>query len=205
MGSFVLLLCLSELVGIVPFAGGNFGFVRCSLGPFWGFMAACLEFLYYNMYNARSFLKMAMLVEAAHDFNPELQPLWAFVGMVFILGVNLRSGKLFWGLMMVTALFTLAIVLVFCVGSYKDADLYRYAYGRKYAPQYHNDGYIGNGSRYMEYATRVLLFYCGLDILPLCSQRVKDESKAIPRALMTSFVVMFAIAILATFAIVVND
>eukprot|EP01033_Poteriospumella_lacustris_P023353 gene23353-biopygen8233 len=159
LGSFVLLLCLSELVGIVPFAGGNFGFVRCSLGPFWGFMAACLEFLYYNFYNTRSFLKLGMLVEAAHDFNPELQPLWAFVGMVFILGVNLRSGLLFWGLMMVTALFTLAIVVVFWAGSYKSIDLYGYGYARKFAPQLHNDGYIGDGTRYMKFSYRAMVFY----------------------------------------------
>eukprot|EP01033_Poteriospumella_lacustris_P023393 gene23393-biopygen8910 len=107
--------------------------------------------------------------------------------------------------MMATALFTLAIVMVFWAGSYKKANLYGYAYGRKYAPQYHNVGFVGNGDRFVGYAFRVIMFYCGLDILPLCSQRVKDEARVIPKALMTSFGVMFAIAILSTFAIAVSS
>eukprot|EP01040_Poterioochromonas_malhamensis_P017972 gene17972-20830_t len=201
MGSFVLLLCLSELVGIVPFAGGNFGFVRCSLGPFWGFMAASLEFLYYNLFNARVLLKIAMLVEAAHAFNPDWQYLWAFLGMTLLLLVNIRGGLTFWGIMMTSALFTMSILLIFYVGAYSNIDVNGYGYGRHYAPKYHNDGFIGDGTRYMTYEFRVTVFYLGLEILPLCSLRVKDESKVIPRALMTSYAVIFAVAFLATMGV----
>lgn len=199
--SLVLILCLSELVGIVPFAGGNFGFVRCSLGPFWGFLAASLEFLYYNMYNARSLLKIATLVEASHDFNPDWNPLWAFLGMVFVLMVNVRGGLTFWGLMMLITLFTLAILMIFYVGAYSNLDFYGYVYARNYPKRFHNDGTIGNGFRYMSSTTRVVVFYLGLDILPLCSLRVKDESRVIPRALLTSFFVVFCISILAVFGV----
>lgn len=68
---FALLLSLSELVGIVPFSGGNFGFVRCALGPFWGYVAANMEFLFYCMYNARSLGKVSLLVETfIQTYNP---------------------------------------------------------------------------------------------------------------------------------------
>lgn len=71
---FVPLLSLSELVGIVPFSGGNFGFERCALGPFWGYLAACMEFMYYCMYNARTLGEMSLLVEATGEFDQDCNP-----------------------------------------------------------------------------------------------------------------------------------
>lgn len=201
-GYFVLLLCLSELVGIVPFSGGNFGFVRCALGPFWGYLAACMEFLYYSMYNARSLLKVSLLVQQAGDFNPDIQPVWALITLAVVVLVNIRGGLTFWSLMMFATLFTLAILMIFFVGAYSHVDFKAYALGYHYTEEkYHNDGFVGNGQRYLSYIIRIAVFYLGLDILPLCSLRVVDESRVIPRALMTSFGIMFVISILAVFAV----
>ena len=65
-------------------------------------------------------------------------------------------------------------------------------------------GYIGDGTRYMTYEFRVAVFYLGLEILPLYSLRVKDESKVIPRALMTSFAAIFSIALPATLGVALS-
>lgn len=196
LGFFVLNLCLSELVGIVPFSGGNFGFVRCALGPFWGFMAAAMEFLYYCMFNARNFIKIALLVEAAGEFHISLEPLWAFLGVVFLLLINVRGGLTFWVFMMLVTLFTFAVLMIFFIGAYSHFDFYGYAMGQKYGEELHNDGTIGNGTRYLNYVARMTLFYMGLEILPLCSLRVKNESHVIPRAMMTGFGIMFVVAAL---------
>eukprot|EP01033_Poteriospumella_lacustris_P015288 gene15288-biopygen6894 len=193
----VLLMSLSELVGIVPFSGGNFGFVRCALGPFWGYLAACMEFLYYCMYNARSLTKISLLVEAAGDFHPDLQPLWAFLSITFIVIMSLRGGLTFWSLMMLATLFTIVILAIFYVGAYSHLDFKGYGLGYNYTPQYHNDGFIGNEVTFVGNIVRAITFYVGLDVLPLCSLRVSEASQVIPRALMTSFGVVFVLSLLA--------
>ena len=194
---FVLLVSLSELVGIVPFSGGNFGFVRCALGPFWGYLAACMEFLYYCMYNARTLVKISLLVEAAGDFRPDLQPLWAFLSVTFNVLMNLRGGLPFWSLMMLATVFTIAILVIFYVGTYSHLDFKGYGLGYNYTQQYHNDGFIGNEVTFVGNIVRAITFYVGLDVLPLCSVRVSEASQVIPRALMTSFGIVFVLSLLA--------
>jgi amino acid permease len=73
--------------------------------------------------------------------------------------------------------------------------------GYNYPEEYHNDGFIGNGNRYMFYVVRVMIFYLGLDILPLCSLRVVDESRVIPKALLTSYGIVFVLSLLAIFGV----
>jgi ethanolamine permease len=196
-GYFMLLQSLSELVGIVPFSGGNFGFVRCALGPFWGYLAACMEFLYYCMYNARALSKISLLVDAAGEFDTQWQPLWAFLAMVFVVLVNIRGGLTFWTFMMSATLFTLSILMIFYVGAYSHIDFKGYALGHNYSEQYQNDGFIGDSSRYLFYVVRITTFYLGLDVLPLCSLRVVNESKVIPRVMLASYGIIFCISFLA--------
>lgn len=200
-GFLMLDLCLSELVGIVPFAGGNYGFVRCSLGPFWGYLAACLEFAYYNFYNARAIGKISLLVSTAADTNPDLEPLWAFLAMIFIVGLNMKGGNTFWLLMMLVTLYTLVLLLIFFKGAYSNIDFYKYALGHYLPAGQHNDGSVGNIRTYLRYMSTPNSFFIGLDILPLASLRVIDEVHVVPRALIVGWTTMFVLSTLTFFAV----
>ncbi|RYY82760.1 amino acid permease, partial [archaeon] len=42
-GYVCLTFSLAEMTSILPFAGGSYGYVRCALGPFIGFVVGCCE------------------------------------------------------------------------------------------------------------------------------------------------------------------
>lgn len=50
VGYFCLTAVLAELTSITNFAGGVYGYSRCSLGPKYGWIFACSEFLQYNFF-----------------------------------------------------------------------------------------------------------------------------------------------------------
>lgn len=201
MGFLMLDLCLSELIGIVPFAGGNYGYIRCSLGPFWGYLAACMEFAYYNFYNARAIGKISLLVSAASEADVDLVPLWAFLGMVFVVSLNMKGGNTFWVAMILVTLYTFALVLIFFSGAFAHVDFKKWALGHYYPKAKQNDGSIGNYLTYMQMVNRPNAFFIGLDILPLASLRVVDEAHNVPRALIVGWVVMFVLSMLTFFAV----
>ncbi|RYH08268.1 APC family permease [archaeon] len=50
LGYFSLTTVLAELTSITNFAGGTYGYSRCSLGPKYGWLFACCELLQYNFF-----------------------------------------------------------------------------------------------------------------------------------------------------------
>ena len=201
LGFLMLDLCLSELIGIVPFAGGNYGFVRCSLGPFWGYLAACLEFAYYNFYNARAIGKISILVATVYETEQDLEPLWAALGLAVVVILNLKGGNVFWTSMMAITLYTLVLLCIFFVGAYSHVDFKKYALGHYLPPANRNDGSRGNYVTYMRNMGTPNAFFIGLDMLPLASQRVLNEVKVVPRVLIVGWSVMFVLSTLTFFAV----
>lgn len=192
-------LCLAELVGVVPFAGGSFGFVRCSLGPFWGFVAANVERVVYILYTVRSVQKLAQLVTVAALTSPHMEKVWVLCAYVALMCLHIRGGNLFWGTMLGCTLFTFLLLGVYIVGSLMEVDFYRYALDGG-----HSNGFepimVGNSAEmYMQYANSPMWFYLGICVLPLTGQRVKDAHINIPRAIIAGLFTMFAIAVLAVF------
>lgn len=192
-------LCLAELVGIVPFAGGSFGFVRCSMGPFWGFMAASVEMVVYAIYTVRTVQKLAQLVTVAALTSPHLEKVWALCAYLAISCLHLRGGNLFWGTMLGCTLFTFFILISYGVGSFMHFDFHKYALDE-------NNGFEAivpgtSGTLYMRYSYFPMWFYLGICALPLAGQRVKDAHVNIPRAVIASLSTMFVVSIIAVFCV----
>jgi ethanolamine permease len=41
LGYLVLTLCVAEMISVISFPGGYYGYVRCSMGPLLGFLVGC--------------------------------------------------------------------------------------------------------------------------------------------------------------------
>ncbi len=153
-GYFLLDMSLSELVGIVPFAGGSFGFVRCSLGPFLGFMAASAEMCMYMFYTIRTVQKMAQMVTFVTLLDKELEPVWALIAYCLVLVFHLRGGGWFWNTMLGCTIFTILLLAVFLVSSWTITDFDQYAHS--------SHGFDGNGSTFLENLYYSMWFYQGM-------------------------------------------
>lgn len=188
---------LSELVGIVPFAGGSFGFVRCSLGPFWGFMVACVEMVVYMMYSLRTIQKVAQLVTTIAVTPQNYEPMWTLCAFISVGVFHMRGGNWFWATMIGCTIFTFLVLAIFMIGSFTFVDFNKYALDGGA-----NDGFIDKvGNVYMENCYFPMCFFMGICALPLTSQRVKDAQVNVPKAIMSSMTVMSIMAIIVLFCV----
>jgi ethanolamine permease len=200
-GYYMLDMSLSEMVGVVPFAGGSFGYVRCSLGPTAGYLAACAEMCVYGFYTIRTIQKIAKMVTFVALTDPALEKLWAFVAYMAVLIFHLRGGGWFWNTMIGCTFFTLALLAVFFVGSWLHVDYYKYALGHNNGNVHTNNGFIGGPETFMENMYYPAWFYIGVCALPLAGARVKNESVAIPKAIMAAMTTMSMLSILVLFTV----
>ncbi len=83
-GFICLCLCMGEMSSALPFSGGVFGYARASIGPFFGFMVACTEFM---------FCMVTISLKAQRFLSDEHGQLIVFVMFLFCLVVNLIGGK----------------------------------------------------------------------------------------------------------------
>lgn len=194
IGFFMVDLSLAELVGIVPFAGGSFGFVRCSLGPFWGFFTACTEMVVYMIYTVRTIEKAAQLVTIVTETSKSLEPAWALCAYLVITCLHLHGGSIFWKTMLGCTILTFLMLGAYIIGSLTVVDYSKYA-----VEDGHNNG--EDGFRYMEYCYLPMWFYMGICALPLTGQRVKDAHIHIPHAIVGGLITMAIISILCIFCV----
>eukprot|EP01031_Cornospumella_fuschlensis_P035406 gene35406-42915_t len=61
-GYVCLTFSLAEMTSILPFAGGSYGYVRCTLGPFIGFIVGCCETMEYVLYVATAVAEFGVLM-----------------------------------------------------------------------------------------------------------------------------------------------
>ena len=96
-GFICLCLCMAEMSSALPFSGGIFGFVRASVGPFFGFMVACTEFM---------FSMVSISLRTQRFLSDTSGQTMVIVTILFCLVVNLIGGK---------PVFALTSFLGFCI------------------------------------------------------------------------------------------
>jgi ethanolamine permease len=119
--------CASELTSTFPFPGGCFGFARCTIGFYPGFLVGCLELFYYVNSVAISAGGIFLLLA---DAMPRVQGFQLFV----ILGVLLlqfclcMSRNWVYTVAFVLAAYGIVINLAFILGSWRFIDFDSWAY-----------------------------------------------------------------------------
>lgn len=161
--SYIMLTCsLSEMVSIVPFSGGCYGYVRCTMGPTLGYITGVMEASKYVLYSAATCYLLGLVFSSIYDFDPDtwLPVLWlAF----YILGalVSIIGHKMIWWCWGVLALATLTTQLIFVAGAMKEGKV------RNLKPYYNEyDGGMHNFIEILPYAS---LLFTGIDDVRTCA------------------------------------
>lgn len=173
VGFLMLNLCLSEMCSAVAFAGGSYGYVRCSLGPFYGFIAAAMEVVQYMMYTIYAVQKIAMIITKT-GVSESLEPIWALLAYVTITALHCKGGGYFWNVMIALTLFTVSIMLVYFFGSLSVVNFDAYSNSGK-----HHENMFDDLKCYSKHFEYYFLCYMGVCALPLTSSRIKDVSNTI--------------------------
>ena len=191
----LLALCIAEMASVIPFAGGSFGYVRCTLGPFWGYLVGASELIqnfFFGCALVREFGRNAEIAfDATHDVNVRPKTYAAFY--IALLLAHCVGGSFYWRSVNLFGLLTIGVIMMFLIESFHDYDLKRYGF-------YQSDGFDADHVIFLRRLHYLIPPFMGMQILPLTSERVIEVRKNMPIALMVCTCVSAVVLLLVTIA-----
>lgn len=191
-----LMACYGELIATVPFSGGAFGYCRCALGPFWGFVVGSSEVLQYFSFCVSSTLSGSYALTYGFQTSPDFEPIYYIIIFVATFLIHIRGGNLVWNAVIACSIITIFPVILFLIGAFSKYDYNKYA---NREPAMYN-GFAGSE----EFMTQALFsptyFYIGIEMLPQVCNRVRNPDVTLPRGLFYGCILSVVISLLAVLA-----
>ena len=173
IGFIMLGLCMAEIVSIMTFDGGYYGYARVILGPLGGYLVGCSGLIESVFAFSGYILKISKLFEIYFNISVQYERYMWILCYVGIVSINmLFQGKIFWNLIAFIAVGEIIIMLIYLFSSMPYLDFEKNALqvpadGSGFSPDpilYFNDFRLG------------LVFFNSFDLLTLTSSEVKDVS-----------------------------
>lgn len=168
---FCLCLCMSEMVSIMSFSGGYYGYARCAIGPLGGFLVGCSGAWESISYISLYVLRLAQIFIQVSDLNLKLgdQPyIWILIYVALIL-IHILISKFFWKAIATLSIFALTLIIILIFGSMEDGDFDKYAL--------HGTNGFQQTTDYWPFLSvfRIsIVFYLGFDMITLTAAEVED-------------------------------
>eukprot|EP00981_Chlorochromonas_danica_P001773 scaffold381_cov168-Ochromonas_danica.AAC.26 len=111
--SYIILTCnFAEMVSIIPFSGGSYGYTRCTLGPTVGYVVGTMEASKYMLFTILAGYTVGALLQEAFDFAEHWLPV-IWLAYFVLINVTVSCGVKylwwFWGLLALGVLLTQSI------------------------------------------------------------------------------------------------
>eukprot|EP00981_Chlorochromonas_danica_P011430 scaffold4011_cov197-Ochromonas_danica.AAC.12 len=178
---------VAEMSSILPFSGGSYGYVRCVLGPFLGFIVGLFESLEYIMFLSSTLVDVGLLLGSLLHSGQNLQPLYWLLFHLLAIPAHLMGGSLFWRVSMFLSLWLVGILVVYLLASAVRAD-----------PMPSTD-LTAHPSATLHFYSSAGWCFKGLEVLTLTCEHTSEPAKRVPRAMVSSAAIM-AVLLLSTFA-----
>lgn len=187
--------CQAEMISIVAFSGGSYGFARASLGPLWGYLAGCSEWIQNNFYTITVVMDMGETITYAFQTPTHYEPLWFFLFYCAIVCWHTAGGRYFWYVMCVCAVVSMTLLAIYLLGCMTvDPVMYSYKFDHRHEGQPFTGGfnfmkalsqpvgiYIGIETMCISAAkmanVRIYLHTCNFFINYYCNRAVKSSPK----------------------------
>eukprot|EP01031_Cornospumella_fuschlensis_P036840 gene36840-44690_t len=168
VGYTCLSACLAELTSITNFAGGVYGFSRCSLGPKYGWYFASAEILQYNLFAVATVDRIAQAIRIGFDTPANLEPVWMLVTYAALLSIHMFGGGYFWYSTCLFASLAVAIVLVYLIGSMiQDDFIFSVPYSQR-----EDSGIVDGGMGFMRFFMFTAWFYLGIECVTVAGSKI---------------------------------
>ncbi len=175
---FCLTLCISELAGIIAFSGGSYGYSRCALSPFIGYIVGICDLLQSVMFSAICINKISEAISMLVSGNDYLTylPCWWIATYTLILLIALPGGRCFWNSMSGFTIMTIVMLLIYTIGNAPRFDFAHHA---------HQDipMFAGSSWDFMKELITPAICFVGVDFITLFSDEAKDPQRDIPRGM----------------------
>lgn len=153
--------------------GGHFGYVRASLGPFWGYFAGIMGLVESVFFLAVSMLKLGQACTITFATPLYYEFIWWTIGYLIMMVFHIKGGITLWRFLTVSTVITVITISIYLFGSIPFLDFPKYAYG---------DLGSGFSSNTLDFFLALRLpswLFVGIDLLPLTSEEVVDVSNIV--------------------------
>jgi amino acid transporter len=167
VGYIMLALCMAEMVSVMAFDGGYYGYARVLLGPFGGYLVGCTGLIesmfYFTIFPTKIVQFAEQVFEIPLDYDPLLQfGVYSFLFLSFI-GIHYR----FWNFILIFSGLVIVLFLIFVFGSIPSINYYKYALA---SPSKNTADAVER----IEATPLSILFFMAFDLISLTSNEVKN-------------------------------
>lgn len=167
-GYLMLGLCMAEMVSIMTFDGGYYGYARVILGPLGGYLVGCSGLMESIFYFAAYPLKIAEMLEVCFEINTAYDPLLWLGIYVCLFVLMIMMTKYFWQIISLYTVCIICLVLVYLFGSMPVLDFQQYALMNTAS------GFKQDPNLFLDIFRLSVVFFIGFDLLTLTSSEVKE-------------------------------
>jgi amino acid transporter len=188
-GYLCLTLCLAEMTSMMPFAGGSFGYVRCTLGPVTGYLVGCCEAAEYILYVASAVVEIGRLLTVITQLSPSFEPLYWISFYAISLVIQMKGGRIFWGFNRIIAIITVLLILIFCLASLPHVNFSKFAV----SSEDHNPGLSEPKHMFEEifhFFPLVSWFYVGVESMTLSCGDIPQANRRVPWMMVCSMLTL---------------
>lgn len=189
--NLMLTYCLAEMVSIIPFSGGCYGYVRCTEGPYLGFMVGCIEGCKYILFTAIALYYFGSIFLGIYQFEEHwLLAVWAgfLVGAMMLRSCSMPAIYVVFCILASAILLSVSIVLfaAFRVGDSKNLSHEMNEFNTSTETFLQGLGFSG-------------YFFAGIDTMRTCVDN--ESSRIVPTAMVVVMTLTIVVALLSIIAI----
>ena len=108
-----LTLCVCEMASAVAFAGGSFGYARCTLSPFIGYVVGIFDLVQTVLCAAQFVDAIAQGFNAAAGGSDDYRPLWWVLIYAVVIVIAIPGGRVLWNSIIAVTVLTIVMMLIY--------------------------------------------------------------------------------------------
>lgn len=194
VGYCMLLCSLAEMVSVIAFPGGYYGYARCAIHPLFGYLVGCSGVIETVTLTAATVLRISQSITLVCGSSVKLEPLWWVILHLAVILVHSQPGRFYWYCLAILSAICVVIFSVFLLGSIPEEDFGAHTQLRGDVDIFTQD--------WFEILSIPAIFYFGCDLVVVISNEVPESKKVIPRVMLSVYALMTVLAVALIFTVV---
>lgn len=167
-------LCVAEMVSILPFSGGMYGFTRVTVGPYAGFLVGCLESIANIVYSLIAMIPIGTCITYIFRSNPIYEPLYWFLAYMAVLGLECLGRQFYFKFIRTYAFVIIMLVIYYMILATENSN------AEDYIPSLENHVFPHGIKDFLTILPTAGWFFLSLEIMPLVSDEVHRVRSIFP-------------------------
>jgi len=184
-----LVFCIGEILSGLPFSGGAYGLVRCTVGFYPGFLVACAELAYYIVYTSLSICALSSMACTVLIIPLKYRLLICLVFYLVSLSFLVlgKSPSFFWRFSNILGIGCIFLVFFFCLGIFASPS--------KFIKPFAADKQDSILS-FLDLFPRSTWFFVGIETLSFSCNMISSPRKTIAKSFIACMSTLFVLSML---------